>query len=56
MNNNNKNLQEALRSLNSTQRQAVLSNAISLQIVAGPGSGKTKGFFLLRFFNKNLLY
>lgn len=36
-------LQQALRSLNPVQHEAVISNANSLQIVAGPGSGKTKG-------------
>ncbi|KAI8048251.1 P-loop containing nucleoside triphosphate hydrolase protein [Thamnidium elegans] len=40
--NNSKNLHDALRSLNCIQRDAVLSTAKSLQIVAGPGSGKTK--------------
>ncbi|KAI9246993.1 P-loop containing nucleoside triphosphate hydrolase protein [Helicostylum pulchrum] len=39
---NNKNLHDSLRSLNCVQRDAVLSTAKSLQIVAGPGSGKTK--------------
>ncbi|GAA5811253.1 hypothetical protein MFLAVUS_004686 [Mucor flavus] len=40
---NNKNLlHDSLRSLNCIQRDAVLSTAKSLQIVAGPGSGKTK--------------
>lgn len=33
----------ALESLNDTQRQSVLSEADSLQILAGPGSGKTRG-------------
>lgn len=39
----NHKLQQALRSLNPLQLEAVTSDAKSLQIVAGPGSGKTKG-------------
>ncbi|KAG2198011.1 hypothetical protein INT47_004978 [Mucor saturninus] len=39
---NNQKLQQALRSLNPLQYAAVTSDAESLQIVAGPGSGKTK--------------
>lgn len=34
---------EALASLNSTQRECVLSEDNTLQILAGPGSGKTRG-------------
>ncbi len=34
---------KALESLNSTQRQSVLSDADTLQVLAGPGSGKTRG-------------
>lgn len=34
---------EALDSLNNSQRESVLSEATSLQILAGPGSGKTRG-------------
>lgn len=35
--------QLAMESLNPTQRESVLSDADSLQILAGPGSGKTRG-------------
>lgn len=43
----NQKLQQELRSLNSLQHAAVTSDAESLQIVAGPGSGKTKGFVVV---------
>ncbi|KAI8065345.1 P-loop containing nucleoside triphosphate hydrolase protein [Gilbertella persicaria] len=33
---------KTLESLNETQKQSVLSNATTLQILAGPGSGKTR--------------
>jgi len=36
--------QAILNSLNESQRASVLSNANTLQILAGPGSGKTRGF------------
>lgn len=35
--------QEILNTLNETQRESVLSDAQNLQILAGPGSGKTRG-------------
>jgi predicted NACHT family NTPase len=35
--------QEVLNTLNETQRASVLSDAENLQILAGPGSGKTRG-------------
>jgi superfamily I DNA and RNA helicase len=35
--------EETLQNLNDSQQSAVLSNAQSLQILAGPGSGKTRG-------------
>lgn len=35
--------QATLNSLNETQRESVLSDANTLQILAGPGSGKTRG-------------
>lgn len=34
--------QETLKSLNESQRESVLSNVNTLQILAGPGSGKTR--------------
>lgn len=35
--------QDILNTLNETQRRSVLSDALNLQILAGPGSGKTRG-------------
>jgi hypothetical protein len=32
-----------INTLNSGQKQSVLSDATTLQILAGPGSGKTRG-------------
>lgn len=40
---NNEKFEETLLTLNETQRQAALSDADNLQILAGPGSGKTRG-------------
>lgn len=34
---------KALESLNTIQRESVLSDANTLQVLAGPGSGKTRG-------------
>ncbi|KAG2195912.1 hypothetical protein INT47_002685 [Mucor saturninus] len=42
MSNEKEKFQTALESLNPTQRDSVLSDADSLQILAGPGSGKTR--------------
>lgn len=44
---------EALATLNNTQRESVLSDAASLQILAGPGSGKTRGKTNKAFMKKN---
>lgn len=38
-------LQSMLNELNLTQKQSVLSDDNTLQILAGPGSGKTKGIY-----------
>lgn len=43
-----KRFQETIDSLNETQKESVLSDAKTLQILAGPGSGKTRGVY--RFF------
>jgi len=40
-----KQFQDTIDSLNESQRQSVLSKAKTLQILAGPGSGKTRGNF-----------
>lgn len=36
-------LKATLNSLNESQRESVLSDVNTLQILAGPGSGKTRG-------------
>lgn len=41
-----KRFQSMLNTLNETQKLSVLSDDNTLQILAGPGSGKTKGKFL----------
>jgi hypothetical protein len=40
-----KRFQETIDSLNETQKESVLSDAKTLQILAGPGSGKTRGVY-----------
>lgn len=36
-------LSQFIETLNSVQKESVLSDATTLQILAGPGSGKTRG-------------
>lgn len=43
-------LKSMLNELNITQKQSVLSDDNTLQILAGPGSGKTKGRHLKNYF------
>ena len=43
---------ESLKTLNETQKESVLSDAQSLQILAGPGSGKTRGKYEIGYFSK----
>lgn len=42
--NSKERFEKTLSSLNDTQRESVLSNVNTLQILAGPGSGKTRGW------------
>lgn len=45
----NMKLQQLIDSLNESQKVAVINNEKFLQIIAGPGSGKTRGFYSIHF-------
>lgn len=47
---NSQRFKETLNSLNETQKDCVLSDINTLQILAGPGSGKTRGWKKSYFF------